>query len=110
MKIFKCEKCGSMDVFIQYNETHCGLYCGDCGKWIKWLNKDEERLAFRQIDTQTEKKDIEATARADERRKFEKVILEIKGWLSSGNRGSCDYFILDKVEETITEYQKGAEE
>lgn len=48
----------------------------------------------------------DAEVRADERKKFEKVISEIKGWLNSGNRGSCDYFIVDKIEETITEYEK----
>lgn len=65
MKIYRCERCNSTDVFIKYNGPHCGLYCGDCGKWIKWLNQDEERLALRQIDAQTENKKI----RANERRK-----------------------------------------
>lgn len=50
MKIFKCQKCNSKDVFVQTSGNNTGLYCGDCGKWIKWLNKDEQRLAERQID------------------------------------------------------------
>lgn len=50
MKVFKCQKCGSKDVFVQTSGNNTGLYCGDCGKWIKWLNKDEQRLAERQID------------------------------------------------------------
>ena len=49
MKIFKCQKCNSKDVFTQTSDNHVGLYCGDCGKWIKWLNKDEQRLVERQI-------------------------------------------------------------
>lgn len=58
-------------------------------------------------DVQVEVSDkIEAEIRAEERKKFEKVISEIKGWLNSGNRGSCDYFIVDKIEETIAEYEK----
>lgn len=50
MKVFKCQKCSSKDVFVQTSGNNTGLYCGDCGKWIKWLNKDEQRLAERQID------------------------------------------------------------
>lgn len=26
-----------------------GLFCGDCGAWIKWLDEDEIELAQRQI-------------------------------------------------------------
>lgn len=44
MKNYKC-KCGNeKDFFIEHNLSQCGLYCGECGKWQKWLNKDEERL------------------------------------------------------------------
>lgn len=44
MRDYKC-KCGNAsDFFIEHNLSQCGLYCGECGKWIKWLNKDEERL------------------------------------------------------------------
>lgn len=44
MSEYKC-KCGNTsDFFIEHNLSQCGLYCGECGKWIKWLNKDEERL------------------------------------------------------------------
>lgn len=50
MKVFICEKCSSKDVFIQTSGNNTGLYCGDCGKWIKWLSKDELRLAERQIE------------------------------------------------------------
>ena len=52
MKIFECEKCNSKDVFVEQNGNNIGLYCSDCGKWIKWLNKDELRLAERQIKEQ----------------------------------------------------------
>ena len=45
MKQFVCTKCGSIDVFIKANGSQTGLYCGDCGKWIKWLPKGEILLA-----------------------------------------------------------------
>lgn len=44
MSNYKC-KCGNTsDFFIEHNLSQCGMYCSWCGKWIKWLNKDEERL------------------------------------------------------------------
>ena len=49
MKIFTCPKCESEDVFVELRGTHTGLYCGDCGRWIKFLTRAEIRLANRQI-------------------------------------------------------------
>lgn len=49
MKEFVCDKCKSSDVFISKSGINTGLYCGDCGRWITWLNKDQLRLAERQI-------------------------------------------------------------
>lgn len=43
MKEFKCSKCHSKDVFIEKSGNNTGLY------WITWLNKDQLRLAERQI-------------------------------------------------------------
>ena len=39
----KCNKCGSEKLFveIQGNGTRRGLYCGNCGKWQKWITKQE---------------------------------------------------------------------
>lgn len=48
MEKFKCPKCGSVDVFAEKSGNHTGLYCGSCGKWIKWLTKAEIRLLNRQ--------------------------------------------------------------
>lgn len=50
LKVFECPKCKSRDVFIKKSGNNTGLYCGDCGAWIKWLNKNEIRLAQRQIE------------------------------------------------------------
>ena len=36
-----CKKCGSISLHAEVNNT--GLYCDDCGVWIKWLGKDELR-------------------------------------------------------------------
>ena len=34
-----------------------------------------------------------------------KMIEEIREWINSGNRGSADYFIVDKIEEILNRYE-----
>ena len=36
------------------------------------------------------------------------LITEIKSWINSGNRGSADYFIVDKIEETIRKFENNS--
>lgn len=50
MKTFECNKCGSFDVYLKPSGSQIGLYCGDCGKWIKWVGKEEKRLVERYIE------------------------------------------------------------
>lgn len=52
MKSYACEKCGSIDVFIQNRAHQKALMCGDCGKWIKWIGNKELPLVKRYIDSQ----------------------------------------------------------
>jgi len=47
---FVCNKCNGTFTFIKKNNTQTGLYCSDCGKWIKWLGKEEIRLYERQLE------------------------------------------------------------
>lgn len=37
-------KCGGKNFFIKQSGNQTGLYCSECGKWQKWLTKDEIRL------------------------------------------------------------------
>ena len=46
-----CNKCGIVNGFIEEKGTQVGLYCNKCGKWIKWLTKDDVRL-FKHNETQ----------------------------------------------------------
>ena len=50
MKNYGCPHCGSIDVFTKEKGAQTGLYCGDCGKWIKWVGKDEKNLIERWIE------------------------------------------------------------
>lgn len=38
-----CRKCGSISLHTDIKGTNTGLYCDDCGTWLKWLSKDELR-------------------------------------------------------------------
>lgn len=38
-----CKKCGSISLHTVVKGNNTGLYCDDCGSWIKWLSKDELR-------------------------------------------------------------------
>ena len=38
-----CKKCGSISLHTEIKGNNTGLYCDDCGAWIKWLGKDELR-------------------------------------------------------------------
>lgn len=45
--IFKCSRCGNKDkkaTFMKTKGNQTGLYCGSCGKWIKWLSKEETKV------------------------------------------------------------------
>lgn len=38
-----CKKCGSVSLHTEAKGNNTGLYCDDCGAWVKWLGKDELR-------------------------------------------------------------------
>lgn len=50
MKNFACNKCGSIDVFIQNKGSQKGLYCSDCCSWLKWISKKESPIVEEYIN------------------------------------------------------------
>lgn len=54
---YEC-KCGSMDFFTVPKGNNIGLYCSMCGKWKKWLGKDEAFLFEHNKATNKKNKDI----------------------------------------------------
>ena len=38
-----CKKCGSIALHTEAKGNNTGLYCDDCGAFVKWLGKDELR-------------------------------------------------------------------
>ena len=51
MKEYRCPKCNSKNLFVKKVRNNTGLYCGDCGAWIKWVGKNELR-AFEYLTKQ----------------------------------------------------------
>ena len=47
IKDYKCE-CGCNDFFFADKGNQKGIYCENCGKWLKWANKDEQNLRMKQ--------------------------------------------------------------
>ena len=54
---YKC-KCGSIDFFTEPRGCNIGLFCSMCGKWKKWLGKDEA-LAFQHSQAGKKQKQLE---------------------------------------------------
>ena len=40
-----CNKCRSDKLFVETQGNRRGLYCGNCGKWQKWITKQELQIA-----------------------------------------------------------------
>lgn len=49
-----CKKCGSTDLYTDQKGNNTGLYCSDCGVWIKWLSKEELRVFEHSKDIEEE--------------------------------------------------------
>lgn len=46
MKILelKCRKCNSSELYLITNGPHIEARCSKCGKFVKFLNKDEKKF------------------------------------------------------------------
>ena len=43
--IKQCNYCKSKKLFVEVKKDRIGLYCGECGKWQKWISKQEFQIA-----------------------------------------------------------------
>lgn len=41
----KCDKCESSNLFVEIQGNRRGLYCAECGKWQKWITKQQLQVA-----------------------------------------------------------------
>lgn len=56
---YKCIKCNGSKMFTEKHGNNVGLYCESCGKWQRWLGKDELR-AFEYSMREATKEENEA--------------------------------------------------
>ena len=74
-----CKKCGSISLHTEIKGNNTGLYCNDCGSYIKWLSKDELR-AFEHSQKEENKDVIECEIPLGEKQKYFRVeILDCSG-------------------------------
>lgn len=43
--IERCNKCNSEELFVEIQGNRRGLFCGKCGRWQKWITKQELQIA-----------------------------------------------------------------
>lgn len=77
----KCSKCGSTNVFTETKGTQIGIYCAECGKWIKWGTKNEIRL----INHSKEKVDVTNQAILEVREQKEVKSIPISEGATNGD-------------------------
>ena len=60
--------------------------------------------------TYEEKSEIVISQLRTDRNKLLNVINDIQAEINTPNRGTCDYFIVDKIEEIINKYKDESED
>lgn len=67
-----CKKCGSISLHTEVKGNNTGLYCDDCGAWLKWLGKDELR-AFEYSQNKKRHQNEELIRKSDVLNLIEKI-------------------------------------
>ena len=88
MTEYKCPKCNSTNLFTRKKDTQTGLYCKECGRWIKWLNKEE--VTCFEANTSQAKNNMTEFERAECKAYLEKQIkrLEISMVYADGHKNN----------------------
>lgn len=73
--IYTCSKCNSNNFHTEQKGSQTGLYCSNCGKWVKWLGQDELR-AFLHSQNLSPKSENSETDLKERLERFVKVIDE----------------------------------
>lgn len=91
IKIYQncCKKCGSISLHTEVKGNNTGLYCDDCGSWIKWIGKDELRAFEHGMKDATK----------EERESIEKYIENISK--PTGGNFFSDKTIIDRLQEFV---------
>lgn len=44
MAQIRCNRCLTTEVVLREKGPHIGAYCANCGRWLKWLGKNEKNF------------------------------------------------------------------
>lgn len=93
----KCNKCNSEKLFIEIQGDRRGLYCGECGKWQKWITKEELQVAkFNEIKILNKNnKQIDKTTSKE----LLKLKLDIYQTILAYSWNHDSSYIVDKIKE-----------
>ena len=93
----KCNKCDSEKLFIEIQGDRRGLYCGECGKWQKWITREELQVAkFNEIKIldKTDKQIDKTTSK-----ELLKLTLDIYQTILAYSWNHDSSYIVDKIKE-----------
>lgn len=96
-----CNKCGSIDLYIKEKGNQTGLYCSDCGAWVKWLSKDEKR-AFEHSKENEKNLNNNCQNVGDcemDENELKKVLDELKSCTHQAEHDIADDIIADFIEK-----------
>lgn len=60
----RCKYCFTTKTVVREKGPHVGAYCANCGRWLKWLNKNEKNsvdFGIKPEPVKTEKTEIDST-------------------------------------------------
>lgn len=60
----RCKSCLTTETVLREKGPHVGAYCANCGRWLKWLGKNEKNLVdfgIKLEPVKTEKNEIDST-------------------------------------------------
>ena len=81
MELLPCRKCNGENFELREKGTQTGLYCTDCGAWIKWVPKKDIPAIKAMIERQRKNNSIPPVLEEDKdfAIKLEELIAEYEG-------------------------------
>lgn len=83
-----CKKCGSISLHTEEKGNNVGLYCDDCGAWIKWLSKDELRAFNHAKEMETK---IENNIVVNDTTDFRNAVIAITKYMAFFGKEVCTF-------------------
>ena len=63
IKNYRCKNCGGEKFFFHSVNMHMGIYCSECGRWYKWVDRDERNLMYKKEKPNGNRKSVRSRRR-----------------------------------------------